>query len=118
MTNVPRESLLAGLTQSFDAWAAGYVFAELVALPGMSWLGLPLISGLTLVVLEQIITILTRGPVMQGLFAAAAAVKAAEADAYAAAVAARRAVPPAAPKDDHAKAEAAELDAFRRLVVG
>lgn len=101
---------------SFVDWAVLYVYGIEVAIPGMEWVGLPIVKDIDQEVLRLIIDGLSKSLVMGAFFMNTVMKKATDADDFIAAVAAIQNLPKDVSDEDFKKYRLAQMDAFRNFV--
>lgn len=110
-------NLVGSMKSTFVTWASGFVFAEIVAVPGLQWLSLPLINVICKALISTIINILALSTVMEAFFLNTSIRKSSQAQDYVDALTAKQNLPPTTSNGDYEKAEQAEIDAFNSFVV-
>lgn len=110
-------NVVESLRKSFVEWGVAYVFGLQVALPGMGWLALPIISDLDRAIIRAILNALSLSAVMEAFFLSTAIRKASQAQDYISAVDSKNALPPTATNKEIKDAEEKEMVAFRHLVI-
>jgi hypothetical protein len=117
MTNIDVTVIADTVKGSFILWATDFIYAELLAIPGMQWIGLPIIGAVVHAVIKKIVTILADAAILEAFFLTTALQKANQAGTYVAAVDAKNRLPPTATQQEYYAAEQAEIAAFRDFVV-
>lgn len=102
---------------SFVTAGTDFIYAELLLIPGMQWLSLPIISPLVQAAIHFCLNLLVGWAVMEAFFLETALKKANQAETYLNAVGAKNALPPTASDAEYEKAEQSEMAAFRSLVL-
>jgi hypothetical protein len=102
---------------SFEAWAVPFLVSEIIAIPGLAFLGLPIFSALTFAAVSTIISKLAKSAEMNAMFMHTAIRKSQEARTYVAAIRAKAKLPDNATMEEVLNAEENEIDAFRTFVV-
>lgn len=110
-------NLVAALQKSFVDWAVAYVYGLETAIPGLSWVALPVLSSLDQALVRAIIDLLATSTVMQAFFLNTAIKKASQAQDYLDAIDAKNKLSPTASDADYEKAEQAQMAAFRNFVI-
>ncbi|RYG93860.1 MAG: hypothetical protein EON58_17480 [Alphaproteobacteria bacterium] len=101
--------------KTFVDYAVAYIFAQAVAVPGLQWLSLPIISTMVKFLIERIVGSLSKSAVMLAFFTNTILRKASQAVDFTDAVKARLALPPTASDEEYRAHEEAQMVAFRRL---
>lgn len=101
---------------TFVDWATLYLFGLEVAVPGLEWVGLPIIQDIDKEIIREILNALSKAAVMQAFFMNTALRKASEAQDFVEAVDLIFSLPEDVSDDVYAKAEAAQMAAFRDFV--
>ena len=100
---------------TFVTAATAYIYGlEVAAVPEV---GLPIISQLDQAAVKGILNALTGWALLEAFFLNTAIRKASQAQDYVEAITAKNALPPTASQEVYAKAEAAEIAAFRNFVL-
>lgn len=105
------------LRQSFVNWGVAYVYGLEVAMPGLEWVALPVISELDKTAIQAILDLISKSVIMEAFFINTTIRKASQAQDYVSAVDAKNSLPPTATKDEYEAAEKAEMSAFRNFVL-
>lgn len=101
---------------TFILLAVNLAYAELLTVPGLQWLGLPIISSLFKALLTKILTIVADAAIMEAFFIQTAMKKANQAGVYVDAVKRRDSLPPTATDEEYRHAEIYEMAAFSDFV--
>lgn len=101
---------------TFVEWGVGFVYGQEIAIPGMEWLALPVVSDIDKAIIRMVIEHLSKSVVMGGFFGNTALRKPAEAMDYVAAVNAVDQLSATATDDEYEKLTRAKMDAFRIAV--
>lgn len=109
--------IVDNLKSTFVTWAVGYIYGQEIAVPGLEWVALPIISDLDQAALKAILNFLVESVVMEAFFLNTAIRKASQAQDYVDAITFKKSLPPTASQEIYAKAEAAECLAFRNFVM-
>lgn len=109
-------NVVSALQKSFVDWAVAYIFGLEVAIPGLSWVALPVISSLDQAVIRAVLNLLSTSAVMQAFFINTAIKKASEAQDYISAVEFKNSLPPTATSEEIEDAEKKEMALFRSFV--
>lgn len=109
--------VVTNLQSTFVTWAVAYIYGLEIAVPGLTWVALPIVSQLDQAALKAILNMLSQSVLMEAFFLNTAIRKASQAQDYVDAVTAKTSLPPTASQDEYAKAEAAECAAFRNFVM-
>lgn len=105
------------LRQSFVTWGVAYIYGLEIAIPGMEWVALPILSDIDQFIIKEILNLLTKSVVMEAFFLNTAIKKASQAQDYIDAVTTKNNLPPTATPDEVQNAENFEMLAFRRFVM-
>lgn len=105
------------MRQTWVTWAVAFIFAEEVAIPGMEWVALPIISAIDKEIIKLILDAVSKQAVMLAFFANTAIRKASQAADYTDAIKAKKALPLGATEEEFKHAEKTELLAFRNFVM-
>lgn len=116
-TTIDITNTVESLRSVFVDWAVGYVYGTELALPGMEWVSLPIISDIDKELIRLVLDSVSKSTVMQGFFLNTALRKSSQAQDFVNAVTARTSLPPTTSEADYAKAEQAQMAAFRSFVV-
>lgn len=101
---------------TFVVWAVDYVFANMVTVPGLQWLALPLVRALARATVQSLVELLANSAVMEAFFINTAIRKASQAQDYVDAVKFKKSLPDTASGADYENAERAEINAFSNFV--
>lgn len=110
-------NVVENLRQSFVNWGVAYVYGLEVAMPGLEWVALPVISELDKTAIQAILDLISKSVIMEAFFINTTIRKASQAQDYVSAVDAKNSLPPTATKDEYEAAEKAEMSAFRNFVL-
>lgn len=110
-------NVVDSLKSTFVTWAVAYIYGLEIAIPGLTWVALPVISTMDQEAIRLIIKFLADSVLMEAFFLNTAVRKASQAGDYVKAVAAKKLLPPTTSQEDYAKYEAAECLAFRNFVM-
>lgn len=110
-------NLVDSLQKSFVDWAVAYVYGLEIAIPGLEWTALPVISALDRALIRAIIDLLATSTVMQAFFVNTAIRKASQAADYVDAVTLKNSLPPTASEIEVQNAEKKAMAAFRNFVM-
>lgn len=110
-------NVVENLRQSFVNWGVAYVYGLEVAVPGLEWVALPVISELDKTAIQAILDLISKSVIMEAFFINTTIRKASQAQDYVSAVDAKNSLPPTATKDEYEAAEKAEMSAFRNFVL-
>lgn len=94
-----------------------YIKGLILAVPGLGWLNLPIISSLLNAGLKYVLNTLSEWAVMAAFFENTAIRKSSQAQDYVDAVNRKDQLPPEASDAEYEKYELAEIDAFTRFVL-
>lgn len=108
--------MVSALQKSFVDWAVAYIFGLEIAIPGLQWVALPVISSLDQAVIRAVLNLLSTSAVMQAFFINTAIKKASEAQDYISAVEFKNSLPPTATSKEIEDAERKEMALFRSFV--
>jgi hypothetical protein len=109
-------NVVESLRTAWVSWAVAYVFGLEVAIPGMAWVALPVISNIDRELLKLAFDFVSKSAEMQVFFLNTAVRKASQAKDFTDTVAKKNALPPSATDQEYADAEKAEILAFRNFV--
>lgn len=109
--------LVNALESTFITLAVQVAYAAIIAVPGLQWLGLPVISSILNFSLNWIISLLANDAMLAAFFLNTAIVKASQAGDYIQAVENKNNLPPTATKEEYEQAEQAEISSFNALVI-
>lgn len=109
-------NIAESLRTSFVSWASAYLFAQILTIPGLSWLRLPLVSTFFKFILNGVLNILTKSAVMEAFFLNTSVRKASQATDYVNAVTLKNNLPQNVSDEDYEKAEQNEMAAFNSFV--
>ena len=109
--------VVSSMQSTFVTWANTAVFAGLLTVPGMQWIGLPVVSYIVKAAINAAIAWLAESAMMAAFFLNTAVRKASQAQDYADAVSNKNGLPPTATPEEFKNAEQAEMDAFHRFVL-
>lgn len=98
-------------------WAVLYVYGLETAIPGMSWVAIPIISDVDQEIIRLVVDALSKSEVMMAFFMNTVLRKATQSDEFVKAVELRNSLPEGVSDEEYKKAEAAQMDAFRNFVV-
>lgn len=101
---------------SFVDWAVAYLFGLEVAIPGMEWVALPIVSQIDQEVIRIVIDALSKSAEMLAFFTNTVMRKATQSQDFIDAVNYKDSLPANASDEEYAKAEASQMDAFRNFV--
>lgn len=110
-------NVVSSLQSTFVSWAVAYVYGLEIAVPGLEWVALPVISELDEAALKALFNMLAGSAIMVAFFLNTAIRKASQAQDYVDAITTKNNLPPNTSQDDYAKAEQAEMLAFRNFVM-
>lgn len=110
-------NFVENLRQTWVTWAVAFLYGEEIAIPGMAWVALPVISTIDKDILKLILDFLSKDAVMAAFFVNTAIRKASQAADYVDAINAKKALPSGSTDDQYKNAEIAELAAFRDFVL-
>lgn len=116
-TTIDVTDVVEKLRTSFVTWATAYVYGLEIAVPGLEWVALPIISDLDRAAIEALLNLLSSSVIMEAFFLNTALRKAGQAQDYLAALAAKSALPATATREEFENAEKAEMAAFRSFVM-
>lgn len=105
------------LRSSWVSYMVLFIYGQEIAIPGMEWVALPVISDIDKEVLKIILDIVSKEAVMMGFFVNTAIRKASQAEDFVAAVNAKDALPDSASPEDFSTAEKNQMVAFRNFVM-
>lgn len=114
MASIDITDLVEKMRDTFVKAETEVIYA--MATANLPWLGLPIIGLVFKKVIEWMLTIATRGAVMQAFFANTAIRKSSQAQDYIDAIAAKASVSPTATDEEYKKYEQAEIAAFNEFV--
>ncbi len=109
--------LVENMRSAFVDYGVAYVFGLEVAIPGMEWVSLPIISTVDKEVIREILNLVSKATIMQAFFLNTALRKASQAGDLIAAVKTKLSLPQGASDADYEKAERAQMLAFRNFVL-
>lgn len=109
--------LVNALESTFITLAVQVAYAAIIAVPGLQWLGLPVISSILNFSLNWIISLLANDAMLAAFFLNTAIVKASQAGDYIQAVENKNNLSPTATKEEYEQAEQAEISSFNALVI-
>lgn len=110
-------NVISSLKSSFLTWATGYVLAQELMIPGLQWLGLPIISYLNRALTKSVLNLLVNSTIMEAFFLNTAIKKASQAQDYIDTLNIKNNLPPTASNEEFENAEKREMAAFRNLVL-
>lgn len=110
-------NLVSSMQSTFVTWASNLAFAAIIAVPGLSFLGLPIISSILKYALSWVIGKIAADAALEAFFLNTAIKNASNAVDYVDAVNAKNSLPETATDAEYALAEKQEMDAFRNFVV-
>lgn len=102
---------------AFVDWAVAFIFAEEIAIPGMEWVALPVISDIDKAIIRAVVDALSKAVVMQAFFLNTAIRKAAQAQDFVDAANALENLAKDVSSDAYKAAENARALAFRSFVM-
>ncbi len=102
---------------SFVSWAVLYLYGLETAIPGMEWVALPILKDIDQEILKTLLDMLSKSAVMLAFFTNTAIRKASQAKDFTDAVHAKDSLPPTATQEEYARAEQAQMVAFRNFVM-
>jgi hypothetical protein len=105
------------MRETFVTWATAYIYGEEIAIPGLEWVALPILSTIDKDVITAILNVLTNSVLMEAFFLNTAIRKASQAQNYVDAINAKNSLPPTASDAEYEKAEQAEMLTFRNFVM-
>ncbi len=111
-TEIDVTDIVEKARSTFVEWAVLYIFGLEVAIPGMEWVALPIVSTIDKEIIRLILTELSKSAVMGAFFLNTAIRKASEAADYVSAVDAKNSLPDDVSDEDYEKAERDEMAAF------
>lgn len=109
--------LIDALRISFVRWGEDYAYSTAIAVPGLIWLGLPVVSTVVRFIIRSVLSAVAKSAIMEAFFLNTAVKKAAQASDYIGAVKAKNELPPTTSDEDYEHAERAEMVAFRLFVM-
>lgn len=109
--------VVSKLQSTFVTWATAYVFGVEIAIPGLEWVALPIISTIDKDLLKEVFILVANAPVMQAFFLNTAIKKASEAQDYIFAIEAKNNLSSSATKEEILNAEKLEMATFRNFVL-
>lgn len=98
--------------QTFVEWGVLYLYGLEVAIPGMEWVALPIISTIDKAIIRAVLDSISKSMVMGAFFLNTAVRKASEAQDYVDAVNAKNSLPEDVSDEEYEKFERAEMAAF------
>ena len=101
---------------TFCTLASTALYSATIAVPALSWLSLPIVSFIYKQLLNFLVGTLSKDAVLEAFFLNTAIRKSSQAHDYVDAVQAKKALPANVSKDDYAKAEQIEIQAFNNFV--
>jgi hypothetical protein len=110
-------NLTDNLKSTFIDWAVAFVYGEEIAVPGLEWVALPIISELDKAALREVITLVCNSLVMQAFFVNTAIRKASQAQDYVDAFNYKKSLNPGVSDEEYKLAEQKEISAFRNFVM-
>lgn len=110
-------SLVESMRFAFVDWAQGYLWALILAVPGLGWLAGPILKTLFGKGLQWLLNRLSESTVMLGFFLNTAIRKGSQASDFVNAVEALHKLPETASEEDYAKAEQNKITAFERFAI-
>lgn len=116
-TVIDLTDLVEKTRSAFVDWAVGFIFAEEIAIPGMEWVALPVISDIDRAIIKAVVDALSKAVVMQAFFLNTAIRKADQAQDFADAANALENLPKDASDATYKAAEAQRALAFRNFVM-
>lgn len=116
MDSIDITNLVGSLQETFVTWAVDYVFAEMIVVPGLQWLALPIISTVVRVIIKWIANTMSSSLILQAFFLNTSIRKASQAADYIDAVNLKQNLSPGVSDEEYEKAERAEIAAFNNFV--
>ncbi len=110
-------NVVESMRSSFVTWAVAYVYGAEIAIPGMEWVALPVISDIDKEMIKVILDLLTKSVIMEAFFINTAVRKASQAADYIDTINAKKNLPTTATQEEYENAEKAEMAAFRNFVM-
>lgn len=110
-------NLVEMLRSTFVTWGVNYIFAMVIAVPGLQWLGAPIISTIFRKCLSWCLDALSNSAVLLAFFANTAIRKSSQAKDFVNAVMAKNNLPQDVSDEVYAKAEATQMAAFHNFVM-
>jgi hypothetical protein len=110
-------SLVANMQQTFVKAAVAVAYAAIIAVPGLSWLALPILSPILKEALSFVIGLLAKDAMLEAFFMNTAIRNASNAADYVNAVNAKNNLPPTATKQEILEAEQLEISTFNSFVI-
>lgn len=109
--------LVSSMQSTFVTWATNLAFGALIVVPGLSWIGWPVISSIVRSGISFVVGTLANDAVLAAFFFNTAIKKASQAADYSTAVNAKLNLPPTATEAEYAQAEQNEIQAFHNFVL-
>jgi len=110
-------NLVNAMQSTFTTWGTNTVFAGLIAVPGLSFLGLPIISSILKAGITWALNYLSNDAILYTFFFNTAIKNASNAADYLTAVNAKNSLPDTATDAEYLEAEQNEMASFKSLVV-